>query len=351
MDFAGILRYNPPRHEDLETGPMWIKLLTLVRRNRRLFQAAVVIVIFAVIFRVVDWARFFEYLRTGRTGYFAATIFALSIFFQVTAPLPLLCLLRGMGIRRIGWRQVWVHYPKLSLAAQVLPARSGDFGLMYFLKDRVPPPATLAAVLNDKLITLGMNAVLVCLGVGYFFNVYWSLSAFALLAACAALGYAVLFGRHLLKLRKWLIRTALGRHKDKVEGFDRHSKQLYRNPGYLLLDLCCTAAILVAGQLMWLMAYGFLGVTTLRFLTLLFTSALNQTVAKLPISINGLGVCEGISIACLQIDNVDPSAVLIVAFCLRVSSVLVASLLQFMVILFAPRMRATVESGSDDTVE
>jgi uncharacterized protein (TIRG00374 family) len=179
----------------------------------------------------------------------------------------------------------------------ITPGRVGEFSIIYFLrKEKIQMGQGAAVALLDKLISLIVICVFAVIGFtrNDFFTLNQSINILALLAALFIAGFFFIFtgaGRNLIK--KYILRS----YSVKFEGF---SSALY---GYLknfkkeiALNLSLTIIKFGLSALLVYVFFFSFGEFTISFYDTLLIYCITALISLIPVSINGLGIREGISL-------------------------------------------------------
>lgn len=234
--------------------------------------------------------------------------------FHLVALVPLLCLflflgglniwilLRGLS-QPVSLSSVLSAYHLSWAASLVLPARTGELGLLYFLKQKkIPLAASSTVFLTDKIITFFLYAV-----VPFFVWLPDSVNAIASRTGFAIfllLGVVLLLSTIFFRSGRW---ANLARN---FETFRRNGiGSLALNAAVTLIKIAVMGGIYTVAFLSFGMTVPYATVTALAILT--------TFVSFLPLSISGLGTVEAAAIFLFGRISVAPEIVLAVYLLLR----------------------------------
>jgi len=220
-----------------------------------------------------------------------------------------------------------------------LPGRMGDFSISYLLRKTVPVSLSLIYVLMDKLITLLVLSIVGCLGVGYFFS--WPAGILALSGCLAGWGFLLWVALHpatarfigrLLPRRARPLLEQLG--KTRVLFFSERRSALIGNMTVTLLR----CAVVGLSVLFLLSAFG----QRIDFGAAFYSVGLVQILSLFPITVQGIGVTEGIYILLLAPLGISEAAIIMFCFSGRVISILSVYLCHLLLSLrYSPTTRSS----------
>ncbi len=175
-----------------------------------------------------------------------------------------------------------------------IPARAGEFILVYFLKNEdIEIPKGTAIALIDKIIILFVLSAIAIIGFFAFFTPTRALELMAILVAIFLLLGILLLSRRI----RWIIsKYILRKYADKFSGLTETIKAYLRNQKKALLlnsSLTLIKWVITAVAVKLL----FLGFTqnpsTANILMIL---AIGTITTLIPITISGLGIREGVAV-------------------------------------------------------
>lgn len=203
----------------------------------------------------------------------------------------------------------------------VTPGQVGDVATVSVLLGRegVDWRGTLGRLLLDKLITLGVMALVAAFALAELFEVSaphwrWPLAQIGG-AAAVILAAALFFARHSLAQR-WR-----GHAREIAIGF---AHTLRHHPGLVALNATLSfAKLLLTGAAYWLVFTG-LGASGADFWRVVGLSTASGLLAYLPISVNGIGPVEAAATALFGLAAVPVEVVVPAYLVLRLTVLLVA---------------------------
>ena len=221
------------------------------------------------------------------------------------------------------WHSYHTAFFHTTFVALWLPGRMGDVFLAYLMRNQVPAADTVAYVLIDKLVTLGVMLLAGIIGVAYFLGgspEYWlSWGALCLLGGWLAL----LSHRSLLP---WALERLPTRIRDKVEPMRETLDFVFsERKGALIVNFALTIVRLFVvgyGFAIMLEAFG----ETIVLMDATLAVACVQLLSLFPISIQGLGVTEAGYLLLLAGQGISEASILVSCFLGRVLSVLLVFL-------------------------
>jgi hypothetical protein len=132
---------------------------------KRLLPVLAGLVLFAIVFRHVDWTKTWEYLRTADLFLCLAALacYLVMIYFK---GIRWSYLIRMQGARYSVWDCFLVYMSTLALG-NLTPGRAGDFAKVFFLnKDlKFSSGTSMASVLVDRVFDLYLLLILGCAGI------------------------------------------------------------------------------------------------------------------------------------------------------------------------------------------
>ena len=205
------------------------------------------------------------------------------------------------------------------------PLKIGEFALVYYMKkEDVSLGQGLVISLIDRFITMFFLFIIACISVIKFFNGEYLKELLIFFSIVLIIGSILVLsnkGKNLMK--KYILR----KHSKKLKGFSKTLFYLLKEKKrYLLLNFLITAIKWTLTGLMIFILFYALGIN-LSFIYIFLITGSVKILSFLPISINGLGVDESISIFLYSLFNVPAASVLIVYLFSRVINYFLASLL------------------------
>ncbi|MCK5702907.1 MAG: flippase-like domain-containing protein, partial [Cyclobacteriaceae bacterium] len=207
---------------------------------------------------------------------------------------------------------------KLQVVSTVVPGRLGDLGLLYFLKDSFTPGQTSAVLIIDKVITLGVNAVLTIIGLGILFS--WT---YSLIWALAIVLVSIFLFWFLFKCPQRFFRWGgIQKIIDRLQGFRVEMKLMITDLRGITFNLLLTVfRFLLAGVSLYVLLI-WVEVNVPLFKIILI-QAINQFISFIPITTMGLGVQEAVLIYLFNQLSVTPEIILAVSLWARAIHILI----------------------------
>lgn len=190
-----------------------------------------------------------------------------------------------------------------------IPGRLGDLSLVYLLRERFGVADSSALLVMDKLITLGLSALLAVLGLALLFSPWHGLAGLGALVAGIALTAGV-FGSGARRLRAWIGQRLLrARGGEPIAGLARSLRTVAGDPLGVTGNLLCTLARTALAGLSLTLLLSWFGSDVVWWQVVL-VQALAQMVALLPVTFMGIGLVEALNVALLGRIGVEPAVVL-----------------------------------------
>lgn len=260
---------------------------------------------------LLNWRTLFGFIIAAFVVYIFIKSFdlheALAILSQAEWPFILLsAIVFYLSLPLRGWRwgsllrpaNIRINYISLShyyllswFVNAILPARIGDIYRAYLLKKNreVPVSLSLGVIVSERVIDLGITAILVLISGTYFWSalrgsdtiryIGWAIAVVAVICLLFTV-LALYFG----KLKRYLPQ----KWKEHANQF---SRGLFRKPVLLPLIIVMTATIWLSEALRLYFVFWALNIKA-GFLTALFISQVSLILMSLPISPAGLGLVE-----------------------------------------------------------
>lgn len=268
----------------------------LFRHSLHALQVLVTIVLLGLLLHSSSWTNVVEMWRQMNTWYLVATA-GLIVLSNIGGAVALLVLFELKGCVA-WWSRFTVDYFHVQALCQLTPAQAGEVALPYVAgRGRFVPGEIAASLVIQRMVALGIIVLVAILGAGRWVQpiVLWSAAAFVLLG-CAA---AVVMIRN-SRLRSWLNDIVDRRFGSILYGFYDTWTSVFRDRRGRLVGhvFLMTVRFLVGALASYtiLMAFS----VSVPFWDLAALSALATLAALVPISINGIGVTEGIFVAALS---------------------------------------------------
>jgi uncharacterized protein (TIRG00374 family) len=243
--------------------------------------------LFCLLFYKLDFNKFLSVLSEFNYMYLIP-MSGTAILVRVTTAYGLKAFLSVLSFK-VGCYALFTAVNYSRLVGALLPGRSGDFSIIFFLrKSGVTLGAALAASLLDKLITLLLLTAFAVYGVFTLFPDFM----LVLLLFIAGLGFSLLI---YLRFREWIhgkvIRLLLGRHAGHFSGFSRSLKLLLRSGKATATNVALTGIKWGATYLLiWSLFLHFGG--NIGYLDVVRISGIISIIQLVPVSISGLGVTQ-----------------------------------------------------------
>lgn len=216
---------------------------------------------------------------------------------------------------------------KAEWAAHLLPAGTGQLSIPYFLRKYVDLGPCVAAVLMDKLITFAFTVALGSAGLVWIFDLREvALPIFLLATLCLSLLVAFAHPATRVRVRAWLPLSVRERLGGLYQAFSTYAHRGWWAIGVDMINTVTRSGVHAFVAQAALLALG----QEVSFKVLFFLMWVLQTTSLYPISINGIGVVEGLAVLLLARRGVPAEATLGYALMLRVLNPVVLGLLFLM---------------------
>jgi len=287
-----------------------------------LLRLVVALLLFYVILRDLDWKRFAESIANMRPLYCVLVCLAYPVNLAIGS-IRLKCIFSGYRLPISATRAFTLNWIAAFFNNFLPTSVGGDVYRVLYLNRRYPesPAQVISSVVLDR--GLGLLAMLILVGmtsplfVGTLLRDPWAIALFyaaVILIATAAL--FVLFYQHDFRVR-WTSKN--GSNSRIANGFNilinyPDKRILFRS---LLLSFAYVALIVFSNYFLF-RAFG----ARISLLTLFFVVPMVNIAGLLPISINALGVTEGVGILLFSQFGVKPEVILSVFLTGRVLLIL-----------------------------
>jgi len=262
----------------------------LAGRLWRVLQVLVTLALLAMLLRTFSWEKVVEMWRHLDGGYLAASV-ALIAGATASGAVALLVLFELKG-HAAWWARFTVDYFHVQAICQLTPAQAGEVALPYVSgRGRFAPGEIAASLVIQRMTSLGIIALAAVFGAGRWADpvMLWGATAFVLFSCLVAIAMI-----RNADIRGWF-NEFVDRHFGSIlYGFYDTLTSIFRDRrGRLLTHVVLMLGrfmVAVASSYTLLVAFG----VAVPFWDLAGLSALATLAALVPISINGLGVTEGI---------------------------------------------------------
>lgn len=265
----------------------------LVHRLFRIFQVLVALALLTLLLRTTTWDKAVEIWRQFDAGYLVATLALITASTAVGA-IALLVLFELRG-HFAWWARFTVDYFYVQALCLLTPAQAGEVALPYVSgRGRFAPGEIAAALVIQRITALGIIVFVAVLGAGRWAkpSLLWIAAAFVLLSCLAAIAMI-----RNTSVRGWLNAFVDQRFGSVLFGFYDTWTSVFRDRrGRLVTHVVLMIFrffVGVASTYAALMAFD----VAVPFWDLAALVALATLAVLVPISINGLGVVEGIFVA------------------------------------------------------
>ncbi len=200
------------------------------------------------------------------------------------------------------------------------PSKLSDVGMVYLLKKRdIEVGKAVATMIIDNAITLWVIALFSLIGIYAFFGMTSTLLAGMLIIVGIALG-AFLISPY---AKNFVKRVILKKKAVYFKGFSRGLTELNEDKSVLLVNIFLTVLKLMSIFFTYHLA--FLAINkTIEFSQVIQVTSISRLATFLPITINGLGLKEGIAIYLFNILGVAGSVVLSASLIVTITTYLAA---------------------------
>lgn len=267
----------------------------LVHRLLRLSQVLVTVALLGLLLRSCSWEKTVEMWSQLNAGYLAASAALITVSI-VGGAIALLVLFELKG-HLAWWARFTVDYFYVQALCQLTPAQAGEAVLPYVSgRGRFAPGEIAASLVIQRMTSLGIVVVVAVVGAGRWADptMLWAGAAFVVLSCLAAIAMI-----RNSSARSWLNKLVNRYFGSILHGFYDTWTSVFRDRrGRLLSHVMLMIGRFVVGVASIyavLMAFD----VAVPFRELAALSALATLAALVPISINGVGVTEGIFVAAL----------------------------------------------------
>ena len=200
------------------------------------------------------------------------------------------------------------------------PSKLSDVGMVYLLKKRdIEVGKAVAAMIVDNTITLWVIALFSLIGIYAFYGLTGAIVAFVLIIVGMILG-AILVSPYATNFVK---RVILKKKAVYFKGFSRGLAELEGDKGIILVNTFLTVLKLMSIFFTYYLA--FLAINkAVGFSQVIQVTSISRLATLLPITINGLGLKEGIAIYLFNILGVAGSVVLSVSLIATITTYVAA---------------------------
>ncbi len=200
------------------------------------------------------------------------------------------------------------------------PSKISDIGMVYLLKKRnIEMGKAIAAMIVDNTITLWVIALFSLVGVYAFYGLKGTLAVGILIIIGMILGAFSVSSY----ARDFVKRVILKKKAIYFKGFSKGLAELNEDKGRLVINVFLTILKLMSIFFTYYLA--FLAINkSIGFLQIIQVTSLSRLATLLPITINGLGLKEGIAIYFFSILGVSGSIVLSASLIVTITTYLAA---------------------------
>jgi uncharacterized protein (TIRG00374 family) len=278
----------------------------LVHWSLRVLPVLVTVALLGLLLRSCSWEKAVDMWLHFDAGYLAASVLLMTA--SVAGGAIALLILFELKGRLAWWGRFTVDYFYVQALCQLTPAQAGEVVLPYVSgRGRFAPGEIAASLVIQRMVSLGIIVLVAVIGAGRWAerSFLWSAAALVLLSCLAAIAIIRNY-----TARSWLSELVNRRFGPVLYGFyDTWTSVLRDRRGRLLSHIILMMgrfALTVASSYAVLMAFG----VAAPFWELAALSALATLAVLVPISINGIGVTEGIFVAGLADDGYGTEPVL-----------------------------------------
>ena len=288
-------------------------------RLMKWLQVCVTAGLVALLLSSVDWTAADTYARMFSLPWFMAAL-ALIAGSLLCGALSLLVLFDPTR-RKGGARRFILDYFHVQALSQFTPAQAGEMALPYTAgRNRFPPGEIAAGLVLQRMTSLAVLVGAALIGAGQWVqrDYLWA-AALAGTVACATVIALIASSQ----VRAWLNRTIGQRVGPVLAGFHLAWQAMWRDARGALVPhaiLMCLRFLLMAAA-GWAAMHAFGVDASLPDITALM--ALATLAALIPVSLNGLGVTEGIFVAALTGQGHAAGQVLLACMAARAAGILV----------------------------
>jgi len=302
----------------------------------RLIQLTLTTLAIGLVAYLVDWAAFIETLRRIEPVVLAL-VYGLFVADRVLMAYKWSLLLKVHAIRLALW-QSWSVYSFASLAGTVLPSTVGADALRvtWLWRGGIQVSPAAASVLLERAIGLAVSLSLAVIALAFLMTRFGPANEVASLLwlAVIALGLLLLafafpfwrgFGAMLARQRNGRLRVVL---LERLRRFYEACLRYRAAPGTVIAFTCLTVA---ENLLTFVMSYVLARALGIEVGVLYFCAALAVALAlaRLPLTVDGLGVLEGVLLFLLALRGVMPAdavALALIGRCLNIAAYLPGAL-------------------------
>jgi len=208
-------------------------------------------------------------------------------------------------IKRVSFNEVMKYFFVGWTYSLFLPLKVGEFSLAYFLKYKVGMGKTCAAVLMDKVITFFFTFIIAIIGVCVIFNGFIALKVLLLFLVLFVMFIFIMSEKARLFIRKYVLKKYSKRLKGFSSTFFSYFKE---NKRYLFLNSFLTLIKIGVTAIFGYFIFLSLGLR-INPLIIAFVSSLEILSVFIPLTVNGLGIKQGIGLYAYSLIGVGSSIV------------------------------------------
>ncbi len=189
-----------------------------------------------------------------------------------------------------------------------IPGKIGDFSLLYFLKkEGVKVGESTAIVVMNNLITFGVVFLFALFGVYTFFGINNLLAFIVAGILLLAIGITLLLAK---KVRTKIAAFILVKKAFYFKGFGKWIQYMIKKEkGVLVANVLLTIINMFCIYMVYYIGFRMIG-TVVSYSAIMAVVPLARLAALVPITLNGLGIKEGVSIYLLGLLGIRGSVVL-----------------------------------------
>lgn len=288
------------------------------KKYKHLLKVIVSVAIIIAIFLKVGVKETIEHLKNADLM-FVGLIVCFQIITLVLGATNIFILAQKMR-NDISFMGVFKDYLIIWPISLFFPSKLSDIGMIYLLKKRnIEMGKAIAAMIVDNTITLWVIALFSLIGVYAFYGMKGTLAVSILIIVGMILGAFSVSSY----ARDFVKRVILKKKAIYFKGFSRGLAELNEDKGRLVINVFLTVLKLMSIFFTYYLA--FLAINkSIGFLQIIQVTSLSRLATLLPITINGLGLKEGIAIYFFSILGVSGSIVLSASLIVTITTYLAA---------------------------
>jgi uncharacterized protein (TIRG00374 family) len=270
---------------------------------KNLIKLTIGLAILFIVFYRVGFGQIFETLKTINTSYLLLIALCYVLFF-IFGTLNLWILYSPL--KKLKFSSLLKKYLVSWSLGMLVPGKLGELSIAYFLKDEIPLGKGAAVAVMDKIVTLFTLAVVALIGIVYFFG-YWIAAQLGVIVILAGIVGLVLFVSS--KVHEFVKKVILRRFAKKLKGFSSTFIE-YAKKHKIIILFNSLFSLIKWSILSFVIYFTFASMGMFISPLLIFIiTIMTSFISLIPITIEGLGVREGVAVYLYGLISVEPRLV------------------------------------------